>query len=303
MSLQGCLIISVLWFYAFLTGLSPSVWRAATMFSLLSIGQILRRITGIYQTIAASAFLLLLIDTQLLFSPGFQLSYTAVIGIVRYQPQMEIWWIPRKKWMVRIWQLVTVSLAAQLVTFPISLYYFGQFPTYFLPANLLIIPLLSTLMISSVLILLPALIMDMPRWLTLVLDHFYALENGIVHFITDLPEAVITPLYISLPGVLVLGVACILLLESVRYRNAKLFIGSLAAWSILVMTYIPVFSGDWNNLQYEDVYGKAERLRYKYHSLVIKREDVEVHPLPFTEDEVILHIPANTNWTLPGNYR
>ncbi|MCC5918646.1 MAG: ComEC/Rec2 family competence protein [Cryomorphaceae bacterium] len=291
LAFQAVCIILGLWFYAFLTGLSPSVWRAATMFTLLTIGQHLGRITGIYQTIAASAFLLLLLDTQLLFSPGFQLSYAAVLGIVRYQPQFEMLWSPRQKWLRGIWQLISVSLAAQLVTMPISTVYFSQFPTYFLLANLLIIPLLSTLMIFSIGVLMLGLFLHPPTWLIWVLDSFYQLENSIVLFITDLPNAVIRSIHLSLLSAILMSVFIVLLMEAFRARKGRTLNYALLFGVCFFISTIPTFQLGWDEHHHEDIYGKAERYRYKHHSLVLMQSDetFSVPSRPLIKDELVIY--------------
>jgi competence protein ComEC len=83
------LSVSILWFYAFITGLSPSVMRASAMFSIVVIGENLHRKSNIYNSLAASAFILLLINPNNLYDIGFQLSYSAVFGIVFLQPKLE----------------------------------------------------------------------------------------------------------------------------------------------------------------------------------------------------------------------
>lgn len=138
--LRAALTILLIWFYALLTGLSPSVLRASVMFSILCIGNSLRRSTNIYNTLATSALLLLLVRPGMVMETGFQLSYLAVIGIVSLQPSLNgllafNHWLPSK-----IWSLMTVSAAAQLFTFPLTIHLFHQFPNYFLLANLLVVP-------------------------------------------------------------------------------------------------------------------------------------------------------------------
>jgi len=130
-----------LWFYVIFTGMSPSVLRAGIMFSLISIGQTLFYKTNIYNTIFLSAFILLIADPGNLYNVGFQLSYLAVLGIVFFYPAMNNW-ITSRYWIInQAWALTCVSLAAQIATTPISLYHFGQFPTSFLIANLVVVPL------------------------------------------------------------------------------------------------------------------------------------------------------------------
>ncbi|MEB2784868.1 ComEC/Rec2 family competence protein [Algoriphagus persicinus] len=139
-------VILVIWLYAFLTGLSPSVVRASTMFSLLTLGQMRERRPSIYNILAFSAILMITTNPDVVFEVGFQLSYLAVLGIVMIQPLILNLWLPQYKALEYIWQLTSVSIAAQLVTFPLSIYYFHVFPTYFLLGNLLILPLAFLIM-------------------------------------------------------------------------------------------------------------------------------------------------------------
>jgi competence protein ComEC len=139
------LVIASLWGFALLTGLSPSVNRAAAMFSFVVIGQNLRRQINTYNTLAASAFFLLLINPNNIFEAGFQLSYAAVFGIVFLHPRFDKLIYFRLKISRYFWSLFSLSVAAQIATFPISVFYFHQFPVYFWLANLVAIPAVTVL--------------------------------------------------------------------------------------------------------------------------------------------------------------
>ncbi len=132
--------IGLLWAFAFITGLSPSVMRATTMFSIFIIGENISRKPNSYNSLAASAFFLLLINPNNLFDIGFQLSYSAVFGIIFLQPRLFKLLRIKNKIGRFFWTLITVSMAAQVTTFPITTFYFNQFPTYFIITNIIIIP-------------------------------------------------------------------------------------------------------------------------------------------------------------------
>jgi len=139
--IKGVLLILILWSYALLTGLSPSVMRAATMFSFIVAAKMTKRNSSFFNTLAASALVLLIYNPLLIMEVGFQLSYMAVIGIVIIQPWVNNlfnfkWWLP-----IKIWEITAVSIAAQIATFPLGLLYFHQFPNYFMLSNLIVIPL------------------------------------------------------------------------------------------------------------------------------------------------------------------
>lgn len=133
-------IILLIWCYALLTGMSPSVMRSATMFTIIALAQIKSRSPSIFNAIAFSALLLLLFDPLLVFSVGFQLSYCALLGILLIQPLIVKLWMPPWKVLDYCWQITSVGIAAQLATFPLSAMYFGIFPTYFMLSNLVAIP-------------------------------------------------------------------------------------------------------------------------------------------------------------------
>jgi len=148
--LKSMLVIVGIWAYAFVTGMSPSVQRAAIMFSVVQLSVIFKRKPNIYNSIFASAFLILLVNPLLIVSVSFQLSYTAVLGIVYFQPKIRHWYLPKTKVTKYIWELIAVSLAAQIATFPLGIFYFYQFPLYFLLSNLVVIPVIFIVMLALI---------------------------------------------------------------------------------------------------------------------------------------------------------
>jgi len=148
--LRLTITLFVLWMYALITGMSPSVMRAGIMFSFIATGASLSYKTNIYNTIALSALILLIANPFNLYNVGFQLSYLAVLGIVYFFPYLKTW-VNSRFWIVnQIWAISAVSFSAQLATTPISLYHFGQFPTSFLIANLIVVPLSGIIIYTGV---------------------------------------------------------------------------------------------------------------------------------------------------------
>ncbi|QKZ13543.1 ComEC/Rec2 family competence protein [Spirosoma sp. KUDC1026] len=130
--------LAILWFYALVTGFSLPVLRSAGMFSLLLIAKALGRRTPLPNTLGAATFFILLYDPYALFSAGFQLSCLAVAGLGAWQSSVYQSITFRYSWLNKLWELTAVALVAQLVTFPLAVFYFHQFPTYFLLANPLV---------------------------------------------------------------------------------------------------------------------------------------------------------------------
>ncbi|GAB3803244.1 hypothetical protein GCM10028819_32870 [Spirosoma humi] len=144
--LMAFLQLSMLWFYALVTGFSPPVLRSAAMFSMLIVASATGRQQQLANTLGASAFFILCFDPYALFSAGFQLSYLAVGGIQAWQSSLYQSLTFRYTWANRLWELTAVALVAQLITFPLGVYYFHQFPTYFLLANPIVIVLSEMLL-------------------------------------------------------------------------------------------------------------------------------------------------------------
>ena len=139
--LKVALTISLIWLYALFTGMSPSVSRASLMFSLMSLGKLQKNSPGSLNAVFASMFILLVINPYNLVNIGFQLSYSAVIGIIILQPKLYAIFEVKNKFLDWIWSLTTVSVAAQLATMPLCFYYFHQFSNYFLLTNYVMIPI------------------------------------------------------------------------------------------------------------------------------------------------------------------
>ncbi len=214
------LIIVLLWLYALITGLSPSVIRAATMFSFISIGQISGIKQSIFNTIACSAFILLLFNPNYMFEVGFQLSYMAVLGIVIIHPIIYGWVVFSDSMLDRIWSLSAVSIAAQLATFPLSLYYFHIFPTYFLITNLLVIPAAMIIMYLGVLLFTFAFIEPIFQWIAYELDGILSALNICVQWIESLSFSVVKDVYISMSFAALLYLLVIHLFLVGMYRRA-----------------------------------------------------------------------------------
>jgi competence protein ComEC len=193
----AALSIIILWAYAFVTGLSPSVLRAVTMFSFVALAIPAGRRTNIYNTLAASAFFILWYDPFLIMSVGFQLSYIAVLGIVYMQPALYNLWDPTNRLWDEVWKITCVSIAAQLATLPLGLLYFHQFPNYFLLSNLFVIPGSFVVLILGILILVMNVISPIASFLGMLLEWTIKALNVIVFAIEDFPFSLIENVYIT----------------------------------------------------------------------------------------------------------
>lgn len=189
--LRLIIILLAIWGYAFITGLSSSVLRASVMFSMFLIGKSFNRMVNSYNILAASALIILVCNPMQLFRVGFQFSYLAVLGIIYFQPRIENLLMIKNPVLDRIWQLITISIAAQITTFPLTLYYFNQFPVYFWLSNIVVIPAVWLIMLLSLLFFIFSAISPIASLLALCLKGLLFLLNNIVELISHLPGAVI----------------------------------------------------------------------------------------------------------------
>ncbi len=230
-------IIIFIWFYACITGLCPSVLRSAAMFSIIAIGKLFDRHRNMLNIIAASALILLIYNPYLITDVGFKLSYLAVVGIV-YLHEKIYKSIPIKNkagdW---IWNLTAVSIAAQLTTFPLSLLYFHQFPTYFLFSNLVVIPLGNLVLYLGMALFSVAPVKAVADVVGACFDWLIWLLNQFIFFIDKLP-------YSIFKGITITGFECILIYiiillsaSLLREKRPKILIATLAFTLVLAVSF------------------------------------------------------------------
>lgn len=188
--LRATLIVLFLWTYAFITGMSPSVVRSALMFSFVAIGTSLERKSQIYNTVFMSAFIMLLIEPNFIYNIGFQLSYAAVLSIIIFQKPFATLLPVRNKVLRWLRDLVSVSVAAQIGTLPFTLYYFQQFPNYFLLTNLVAIPLSTIVIYIAITLLATSFIPVVATYVAILLKWSLVTLNYSIVEIHHLPFSV-----------------------------------------------------------------------------------------------------------------
>jgi competence protein ComEC len=233
------LLYGFLWSYALITGLSAPVVRSAMMLSLVLSGKLLDRKGPVLNTLAGSFFLLMVINPFWITETGFQLSYLAVFGIMALHPMLLKQLEFSNIWLHRIWELVSVSLCAQIITFPVSLYYFGQFPNYFLISNLLIIPVSTLAIYGGILVMITCKIPYAGEYISIAECYLIKFLNSLTLFLGELPGAVSETGKISIMNCLVLYVIFYLMVKWMQERSAaalqKLLL-SLIAWTLIVLS-------------------------------------------------------------------
>ena len=212
-------ILPIMWIFAFITGLPPSVIRATLMLSVASIGFVLGEKSLSLNTLSASALFMLLYNPLYLWDVGFQLSYSAVAAIVIINPLLKNVYRSDNRIIQYGWDLITVSTSAQLGTFPLSLYYFHQFPTLFLLTNLFIIPLSGILLGTLLGTVLLDLILPLPVIFYFPVNQLLLCFVSGIKRIGEIQGALIEGIYISEFTVLTIyGILCLLLL-TVSYKR------------------------------------------------------------------------------------
>ena len=136
-SKKNALLFSILliWVYGFVTGASPAVMRAVFMFSVVAIGDLTGRKSSGTISLCVSAIVLSAIDPWVIFDIGFQLSFLAMLGVFLLYPKIRGLVEVKNKYLLWFWDGNAVGLAATAFTTPLTLFYFYQFPNYFLLAN------------------------------------------------------------------------------------------------------------------------------------------------------------------------
>ncbi|MDP4131915.1 MAG: ComEC/Rec2 family competence protein [Bacteroidota bacterium] len=202
--LKLTLLVGSLWIFSLLSGASPSVIRSAVMFSILLLAHTLSRDSSVYNSLASSAFLLLCFDPFWLWDTGFQLSYSAVLSLVIFLKPIQGLFYIQNKLLKGFWSSASVSIAAQILTTPISVYYFHRFPNYFLFSNLLAVPLSSCILIGGILLCLVSFSPLLAHFFGWILGKEIGLLNGFVQYTADLPGAVTDRLSVNLLQVILL---------------------------------------------------------------------------------------------------
>jgi competence protein ComEC len=202
------LVVLLLWGYAFLCGLPPSIVRAVTMFSVGALGVITKQKSQSINNVCFTAFIMLLYNPHYLFDMGFQLSFSAVTGILLYvesrrsqvKSQCKVSAEASKitnRLLTWVKDMCGISLVAQLATLPLILYYFGTFPTYFLLTNLVMIPL-GTLLVYACLLLFILSPTPLASWLEWPITFLTSSMQTVTQFISTMPGAQLTNLHIGL---------------------------------------------------------------------------------------------------------
>lgn len=243
---QPVVIVAGLWLFSCLSGGAPSVMRSAVMFTCLVIGNHINRKTSVYNSLTASAFLLLCYNPFWLWDAGFQLSYAAVLSLaIFYNPIYHLLFIQNKIFNF-IWKSMAVTLAAQILTVPIAVYHFHQFPNLFLLANLVAVPLSGIIIIGAILLCIAGIVPVAATGIGYVLHHLIYQLNNFIEQVAQLPFAISTDLQMNLPQ-LIGAYTCIVAISwwLLHKNKSGVYVTLIALAFIVVFRTVEI----WNALQ------------------------------------------------------
>ncbi len=190
--LRAAFILSFIWLFALLVGMSASITRAALTLSLYEAIRLFRRDTVPLNTLAFAALVLLVANPLSLWDIGFQMSFGALLGILLFFPSIY-GWLPkncRRFWVLNwLWGTIAVSLAAQIMVAPLVAYYFGRFSCYFMLTNIMVVPLTYCILTVVLLFFLFTPLPLLQHYCGLCLSHLAKWLDRSVAFVSELPGA------------------------------------------------------------------------------------------------------------------
>lgn len=245
-------IVALLWGFAFIAGLSASIIRAVTMFTFVAYAIYLNRPSNTFNILALSMFfILLVISPRLLFQVGFQMSYAAVFAIVWIYPLLQKFWSPKNLILKKVWQLLSVSAAAQLGVLPISLFYFHQFPGLFFVSNLLIVPALGIILGLGILVIVLATFNILPDFLVSLYNSLIGWMNSVIGWVAEQEAFVFKNISFD---AIQLVLAYVLLITLILFCSKRSFKRTLSLGFSIVLFQIYFIYIEYESTQKENLF-------------------------------------------------
>ncbi|MES1214583.1 MAG: ComEC/Rec2 family competence protein [Bacteroidota bacterium] len=230
------LIITGLWLFSLLAGAQPSVLRSAVMFTSIVLGESIGKRSSIYNSLAAAAFILLCYNPYWLWDVGFQLSYAAVLSIVIFMQPVYNWFYVKNKILDFIWKMNAVTIAAQLLTIPLSIYHFHQFPNYFLLTNFIAVPVSSLIVLGEILLCTISVIPPLAFLIGKILYGLIWFMNTYIERVEALPFSLWDGLQINIvQAILLIIVLCTISYWLLEKQTKALIAGLLALFCFTML--------------------------------------------------------------------
>lgn len=241
--LKPILIIVILWLFTLIAGAAPSILRSAVMFSFIAAGEIFNKKTNGINALACSALVLIIFNPFILWDVGFQLSYAAVLSIMLFQQRVFNLFFFNNKLLSGFWRLNSITLSAQIITTPIVLYHFHQFPNLFLITNLVAVPLSGFILYAEIALLAFASLAPINNWLGMLIEILIDWLNNFILKVNTLPFAVTKEIQLSIAEVLLLLVTISCITSWLFFKQKKYFF--LGLFNLLSFCLLHGFNIIW----------------------------------------------------------
>ena len=232
--LHPIILLAALWIFSLLTGASASILRAAVMFTFIILGESFERKSNTFNSLAASAFCLLVYNPYFLWDAGFLLSYTAVLGILIFTKPIYRLIYCNNQLLDAIWQLNAVTLSAQILTLPLVFYYFHQFPNYFLFTNFIAVPVSGLILYAELILLLISPLAGLCKIVGAVCSFVLHLMNSFIERTAQLPNAITDNIHMTIPETALLYIVITALAFYLFEQLKKGLLVSLSAMLLLI---------------------------------------------------------------------
>ncbi|MEP7319244.1 MAG: ComEC/Rec2 family competence protein [Panacibacter sp.] len=227
-------ILFVLWTFTLIAGAVPSILRSAVMFTFIVIGEAAGRRTNMYNTLAASAFCMLIYNPFMLWDVGFLLSYAAVASIAAFMKPVNNWFYFKNKLLSKIWSLTSVTISAQVFTIPIVIYYFHQFPNLFLITNFIAVPLSGLILYGEILLLLLSFFEVIAKFIGLLLGYMVKGMDMFIEYINSLSFAVWNNLQLTVLQTWMLYGCILFICVWLLQKSTKAFVVSISFLTLFI---------------------------------------------------------------------
>ena len=315
-TIKIALILTGIWFYVFLTGAGAAVMRAAFMISLIMIGINLRRYINILNILFGSALIILLFNPFQLFQLGFILSYTAMLSILLFYQPVYNFLKPKNKIIKYLWQLISLSLAAQILIFPLSLYFFHNAPVLFFITAIIATPMaFSTIFLGFSAFIMNAFLYFPAKAIAKILEIIIRYCLDFIEYIQSISINIAQYIYIDYMDILIIGFSLSVLIFLLKYKKTIFKYAFAISFLLLILhQYTRYISNQKNdeiviysthNTMITDIFlsgklftysnGNSDKNRIKYATYNYRNYKGNTLPNILTDEYIDKHLSKNKN--------
>lgn len=285
-------LLCVVWFYVVLTGMSPSVVRAGVMVSLYLLGKNLFKGVNSYNIISIAAIIMLIYNPYYVFQTSFQFSYISLLSILYFQPKISKWLKFENKILEFIWDLVVVSLSAQILMFPFTIYNFHQFPNTFALSGIVAVPLVTIIIyMGTLMVLIAPISATLSLYLGMFIEFIIKFLNNVIVWLSKLPYALVDNIWINSFSLflMVLSIACWVYWHEIRTKASLYLSMSFLFLVFCINSYEKIIAGSQQGFTIYNMYNNDIVDIFKGHkvSRFIKNEDPLLNSDLITKNHLI----------------